>query len=121
MSFLYPRTISVTRPANAVGTGVLGYSGELKSTETVVRNTNNTIATGLRASIQLEGKTRGTAQGLLAADVGSSNWYIYVPDGTLGQIQTRDVVTDDLGLRYVVIAPYWNALGYQLLTQLLQV
>ena len=46
-------------------------------------------------------------------------WRLFTPRAALarGALQVRDVVTDDLGVRYQVAAPYWNSLGYAALLE----
>ncbi|MGF7131914.1 hypothetical protein P3T40_003397 [Paraburkholderia sp. EB58] len=117
MSFLYPRTIAITRPNNAVQAGYNpSYSGLSPSQETP-------IASDLPASIQLK-KDRGRPDTGLPGDTSAkSQWTILIPrsKAALGTIETWDVITDDLNVRYQVLAPYWNSLGYALLAERLEV
>lgn len=117
MSFLYPRTIAITRPASDLAPGYQpNYSGVEPANETP-------IADCLPASIQLK-KEKGRPNTNLPADQeAKSFWTILIPLGSapLGLIQNNDIVTDDLGVRYQVLAPYWNSLGYALLTERLDV
>lgn len=116
MSFLYPRTIAITRPARDLAVGYQpNYSGLDPATETPV-------ASGLPASIQLK-KERGKPDPGLPSDAAAKSfWTVFIPRGSaaLGLIQTNDVITDDLGVRYSVTAPYWNSLGYALLAESLE-
>lgn len=116
MSFLYPRTIAITRPTDNTAPGYNSqYSGSTPAQETP-------IASDLPASIQLK-KDRGRPETGLPGDTSAkSQWTILIPLGAaaLGTIQTWDVATDDLGVRYQVVAPYWNSLGYALLTERLE-
>lgn len=114
MSFLYPRTIAVSRPGTQPGVGAQGYGGELPSTETP-------IASGLPASIQFY-KERGRNEAQLPGDVGKTYDRILIPASAaaLGLIMSRDIITDDLGLRYAVVKPYWNSLGYNLMVERLE-
>lgn len=114
MSFLYPRTIAVSRPGTQPGVGAQGYGGELPSTETPV-------ASGLPASIQFY-KERGHNEAQLPGDVGKTYDRILIPASAaaLGLIRSRDIITDDLGLRYAVVKPYWNSLGYNLMVERLE-
>jgi hypothetical protein len=111
MSFIYPRTITISRPFNTSGVGALPYQGLDPSDETV-------IATGIIASIQKESSV--SLQSGLPGDVASgSEWAIFfvLPNGTL---LDRDIITDDLGERYQVMAAYWNSLGYKAICERLQ-
>jgi hypothetical protein len=115
MSFLYPRTVSIHRPTPNTGAGALGYSGETAANETVV-------LTGLPASIQHRG-ARGKAPGNLPADAQSgADWYVFIPaaNAALGTIAERDIVVDDIGKRYQVIAAYASPLGHRLAVTLLE-
>lgn len=119
MSFLYPRTISIHRPAvlaapggTNVATLVSAYSGETIASETVVLS-------GLPASIQYNsGDTRGTAP--LPADVQKpGGWNIYLPLSAgvpNGGITEDDVVVDDTipPRRYQVEAAYSHPMGWKL-------
>lgn len=116
MSFIYPRTIAITRPIAQTGVGAQSYSGELASAE-------SSIASGISASIQMRRKGVSGRNQNLPADAPATDWAIFIPlsQGSLGEIAERDIVTDDLGRRYQVDGAYWDSLGYQLLTTLLQV
>lgn len=66
----------------------------------------------------------GSPQAGLPADASQrSYWKILTQPGTVepGSIHTRDIVTDDLGVRYQVVAPYLNTYGYTLLSERLEV
>ena len=116
MSFLYPRVISISRPASDVAVGYQpNYSGLDPANETP-------IASDLPASIQLK-KERGKPDPDLPSDAAAKSfWTVLIPRGSaaLGLIQTNDVITDDLGVRYQVIGAYWNSLGYALLVERLE-
>ena len=114
MSFIYPRTISVKRPAANSGTGSIGYGGEIPSTETA-------IASGLPASIQHHSGQGRTVTGLPADAPKGADWYIFLKAAVAeGTITENDIVIDDLGKRYHVIAAYWAPLGYRRATTLLR-
>lgn len=116
MSFLYPRTVAISRPNAQTGFGAQGYSGETAAAET-------SVVSGLPASIQL--KKEGSAPDAdLPGDVAKRPFYVvFIPANqvTLGTINRQDIVTDDLGIRYQVLANYWNSLGYSLLAEELEV
>ncbi len=103
MSFLYPRTIAITRPRSAAGIGVQTYGGVAASAE-------DAVASGIAASIQLV-RVGGEGPAKLPADAARSRWRVFFK-GPSALVRDRDVITDDLGLRYQVSAAYWNALGY---------
>jgi hypothetical protein len=114
MSFLYPRTVTITRSNAQTGFGAIGYGGVTKANETL-------IAANLPASIQLQ-KSRGGQEAGLPADTSKVYWKVLIPlaAAAKGLIQARDIVTDDLGERYQVAAPYWNSLGHNLLCERLE-
>ncbi len=110
MSFIYPRTIAITRPAAGAAVGDAGYSGVSSDNETAV-------VSGLAASIQFKRPSGGLASRLPADVVAKSIWIIFIPPSAgvaNGVVLDRDIVTDDLGQRYQVAANYWNSLGYAL-------
>lgn len=114
MSFLYPRTVSISRPTQPDGVGAVGYGGETKVSEMA-------IASGISANIQLN-KQHGNQVVNLPGDGARTLWKILMPayQAPLGLIQSRDIVTDDAGVRYQVVAPYWNSLGHNLLCERLE-
>jgi hypothetical protein len=115
MSFLYPRTIAITRPTGETGIGAVGYGGETPVSEVPV-------ASGLAASIQFD-KDKGASDAKLPGDARKTFWKVLIPRSAaaLGLIAQWDIITDDLGQRYQVYAPYWNSLGYALRVEKLEV
>jgi len=111
MNFIYPRTITITRPKVQSGVGAVAYGGVIQAQELP-------IAQGISASIQLSKQGKSGAVGLPAD--GKTTWWKILFQGPLGLVQDRDIITDDLGVRYQVVAPYWNSLGYNLLTERLE-
>jgi hypothetical protein len=108
--FLYPRVIAVTRPTAAPSAGDAGYLGLQQTSET-------TIATGIRASIQFDSHGARPVSDVPADSSGRSLWKVFIPLSAgiaNGTIQKNDILTDDLGNRYQVEAPYWNSLGWNL-------
>ena len=101
MSFIYPRTIAITRPPESAGVGFQGYTELSPGSE-------DPVVSGLQASIQLAGQP-GNPTGL-PSGVNLNDYRIFVPRQLLakGIVKIRDVITDDLGVRYKVIAPYWE-------------
>lgn len=116
MSFIYPRTIAITRPVPIAAAGDVGYSGASADSETP-------IASGIPCSIQFKKPSGGLAAHLPADVVAKSMWVVFIPLGaaiSLGAVNDRDLVTDDLGKRYQVAADYWNSLGYALVCERLE-
>jgi hypothetical protein len=111
MSFIYPRTINITRPQVQSGVGAVAYGGLIETQE-------SQIAQDIPASIQLSKQGKSGAVGLPAD--GKTTWWRILFHGPLGLVTDRDIITDDLGIRYQVVAPYWNSLGYSLLTERLE-
>lgn len=115
-NFIYPRTIAISRPGAAPVAGDGGYSGLPQGSET-------TVATGIPASIQF---SRSGSQPLakVPSDVAgrATPVDVLIPRNALtnGTVELRDIVTDDLGQRYQVIAPYWDSMGYALRVMLLE-
>ena len=112
--FLYPSTVSITRPAaQSSSVGAIAYGGQgVPASETAV-------ATNIPASIQHH-KPTGAPRTDLPSDASNRTmWRLFTPRAALakGVLQVRDVVTDDLGVRYQVAAPYWNSLGYAALLE----
>lgn len=117
MSFIYPRTITITRPG--AQPAAVGDQGEAPSADPSLETP---LASGLPASIQARNAGGKNSVGL-PADGANQTWRVMIPKSAagLGTIQNRDIVTDDLGNRYQVVADYWNSLGYNLITQRLEV
>lgn len=112
MSFMYPRTITITRPNATSGVGALPYQGLDPANEAI-------IATAVAANIQRSENTR-TLDEKLPGDVArGSVWAIFfdLPNGT---VNDRDIITDDLNERYQVMASYWNSMGYKAICERLQ-
>lgn len=115
MSWIYPRRVAITRPQVELPLGAGPYSAEALTKEIPV-------AANIPASIQLKGGSR-RPDPMLPADTSSKTlWRVFIPAPALadGTVQTRDILTDDLGQRYQVIGPYWNSLGYNLLVERLE-
>lgn len=102
MSFLYPRLISIARPGVDDSVGEQGYSGLSPDNETPV-------AAGIPAHIQADRQGTAPAARLPSDAAGQSTWKIIFKAAN-GLARNRDVITDDQGLRYQVIAAYWGPL-----------
>lgn len=117
-SFLYPRTVAVRRPPAALADGVQpGYGGLDPAAEAPVLS-------GLPASIQ-ESATAGATGAQLPSDARSATtWRVFIPKRACADpaaIRTRDVLVDDLGRRFQVVAAYFNSLGWNCRVELLEV
>lgn len=114
MSAVYDRVISVTRPLSQLTAngGKAPYLKEEQGSEAPV-----TGATGLAASIQYDRFGAKPTPGLPGDEPRSGSFKVYVR-GAAGLIQNNDIITDDVGLRYTVIAAPWNAMfGFTLMVQ----
>jgi hypothetical protein len=110
MSFLYPRTITFTRPG-AQPIDQVGFQADAPSADPVLE-IPVTGAANLPASIQLRGR-QGTNPVGLPSDSQQDEWNIFLPLGACakGVLKDGDIGTDDLGDRYQIRA-YWDSLGY---------
>jgi hypothetical protein len=111
-NFLYPSTISISRPNANNAVGSQPYGGSLITDETV-------IATGIAAHIQADRQGTRPETGLPADAAGQSIWKIIFM-GTKGLVRERDIITDDQGKRYQVIAADWGPLVTTCRCQILQ-
>ena len=108
MSFLYPRTCTISRPVPAQGSGgVQGYGGRTQE-----RGVATVIADGVPCSIQARREGTRNPPGL-PADATKASWRIFMPLGAVsdGQVRDTDVITDDLGRTFGVLADYTNSMG----------
>jgi hypothetical protein len=116
MSFTYPRVISIRRPGGQpMPSASVGFQGPSPSGEP---DKETAIGTGIRCSIQARREgTKGVVG--LPADATLTTWWILIPKSALafGTIQENDIVYDDLGERYQIVANYWNSLGYRISVQ----
>jgi hypothetical protein len=103
MNALRPRTITIKRNAPQTGVGAVGYGGVTAADEQV-------ILEDIEASIQNTRIGRDNKVGL-PMDRQQSTWKIfYQADPTL--VRENDLIYDDLGRRFRIIAAYPHALGY---------
>ena len=100
------RILSVIRPSQETGPGVVGYSGYTPGTSEV-------IMTGMYASVLKEGRGEA-APSKLPTDVREPNWVIYMPN--LGNVPLRvgDIAIDDLGQNYAIYSNELTDLGWRL-------
>lgn len=115
MSFIYPRTVSISRPQTNETPGGQSYSGTTKAQESV-------ILSDLPASIQFFSRLSMPLGKTPSDATDRAGWRILIPRSAAqnGQIAERDIVTDDLCKRYEVFGAYWNSLGHNLQCELLQ-
>lgn len=102
MSFLFPRTVRLSRPNGDPGTGARPYSGLLQANETAILTTS--------AHIQPDRQGKPPLEGLPGDAVGQPTWKLILKL-PLGTVRKRDVLTDDLGTRYQVAYSAWTPLG----------
>ena len=110
-TFIYPRTIKVTRSPAQSGVGAQPYGSLNRAAETVVFS-------DCAASIQARNTSTSSTIGL-PADGKKSMWLVFIGRAecsrlglVAGQIRARDWVIDDAGERYHVLNNYWDSLGY---------
>jgi hypothetical protein len=101
------------RQTPVTGGGLKPYGGDTRANEEV-------IASGLPASIQAKRERSRPDGGLPSEAYSRAGWNVFIRTASLGEITERDVIVDDLGKRYQVIAAYWNSLGYKITADLLQ-
>lgn len=113
MSFLYPRTLTLVRPATQSGEGKLTYGGKTQAGETV-------IASSVPCGFDLRREGQKDTPGL-PGDGTRPTYDCRIPRKALakGTVKDRDIVIDDEGLRYQVVGPFWASLGYALRVELL--
>ncbi|QAU22590.1 hypothetical protein EO087_00220 [Dyella sp. M7H15-1] len=99
-------TVTLWRPQQQPGVGALGYGGSTKSNETEV-------ATSFPASVLAATKT-GHAPNNLPGDVAAA-WYTLLLPALPGgaQLLAHDVLTNDLGYRYVLLSVELSTLGWR--------
>ena len=112
MSFLYPRSITVSRQNQDILVGSQPYAGVTQANETV-------IVSGVPAHIQADRQGTSPVAKLAADAAGQSTWKI-IFKLPLGTVQNRDIITDDLGNRYQVISADWGPLVTTCRAQILE-
>jgi len=118
MSFIYPRTISVFRnPQFAAGTANLGLQvyQEPQTVNGASVWKSTPMFTGVACSIQEYRSGQRPVENLPGSALVTPTWKIFIPFNALakGSMLVRDFILDDLGIKYQVIDPYWNSLGYR--------
>jgi hypothetical protein len=112
-NFLYPNTISITRPNQNTGVGTVGYGGLSPMDE-------SSIASGIPANIQIDKGSRTPVAKLPGDATYESIWKI-IFKGPNGLTQTRDIITDELGRRFQVVSADWGPMVTTCRSQLLEV
>ena len=101
-SFIYPRTITITRV------------DIVKTTADGLHEQEVFVAVDLPASIQMK-RARPVGPPVRMGPTQSADaqpeWLILF-EGDKDLVQKSDKITDDLGEVYQVEAPYWNSLGW---------
>lgn len=113
MSFMYPRTITLVRPARQSGGGKQSYGGKTQAGEAI-------IAEGVPCNFDLRREGQKDTTGL-PGDGTRPTYDCRIPLKALakGMVKDRDIIIDDEGLRYQVVGPFWASLGYALRVELL--
>jgi hypothetical protein len=117
VSFLYPRTISITRMNQIATVGVVDdYAGESEQGET-------TIYSGLPANIAQNRQRTAMEAGVPQDATSRTGWAINIPLASsppAGSIVERDIVVDDIGKRYIINGAGYTSLGWRLVTELMK-
>jgi hypothetical protein len=112
VSFLYPNTISISRPNQNTSIGTQPYSGVARTAETL-------IASRIAANVYVDRQGQVPVAKLPADAAGQSTWKI-VFKGAKGLARSRDIITDELGRRFQVIAADWGSLATTCRAQILE-
>jgi hypothetical protein len=101
------RTVTVFRPQQQAGVGAVGYGGNTAQNQTA-------IATGFPASVLINAKADNSSV-KLPGDTRQAWWNLLLPPipGNI-IIQDADVVTDEIGNRYVVSAAELTDMGWRI-------
>lgn len=118
---LYPRLVEIRREkseaSSSTTVGLVGYSGAEIDPYPANQSGEEVLYTKIPANIQAGSARARRGTGPLPQDaVTNPQWDIYIPITALalGAVQARDIVVDDLGVRYQVGQPYCNLLGWKL-------
>jgi len=101
------RTVTVFRPQQQAGVGAVGYGGNTAQNQTA-------IVTGFPASVLINAKADNSSV-KLPGDTRQAWWSLLLPPipGNV-IIQDADVVTDEIGNRYVVSAAELTDMGWRI-------
>lgn len=100
------RTINVLRPQQQTGLGAVGYGGDTDANETP-------LMTGWPASV-LQGTKGEKNEVNLPGDVRNPWWQILMPAFPGVVLQSADIITDDIGRRYIVSSAELTDLGWRM-------
>jgi hypothetical protein len=112
MSFnprLYPRRIKIERADHQNGEAKVSYGGMTPEEFSLVLD-------NVPCNVQSKSSGRSNTANL-PADTVVAQWQINIPRDTVadGVIKKRDIITDDLGRRFSVVADHCHPLGWKLL------
>jgi hypothetical protein len=107
------RTINVLRVSMDSGVGQVGYGGDTASTE-------QPLMTGWPASV-LQGTKGEQNEVRLPGDVRTPWWAILMPAWPGIVLRTSDIITDDLGRRYIVSSAELTDMGWRITAMQTQV
>ena len=119
MSFVYPRSVTIYRlPGFSVGSAGFGAQQYQEAQAAAVDQSvfaSTPIFSGVKCSIQEYRSGQRPTEMLPGSAIVTPTWKVYIPLRAipLGALQSRDYFVDDVGIRYVVIDPYWNSLGHR--------
>lgn len=102
-NFLFPSSITITRPNAQSAVGVQAYGGLLVANETV-------IASGIAAHIQADRQGTTPMARVPGDAAGESIWKI-IFKGAASLVKERDFITDEQNKRYQVISADWGPLS----------
>jgi hypothetical protein len=99
------RTINVLRPQQQTGVGAVGYGGDTDANETLLMQ-------GWPASL-LQGTKGEKNEVNLPGDVRNPWWQMLMPAFSGVVLQSADIVTDDIGRRYIISSAELSDLGWR--------
>lgn len=125
MSFIYPRTINIyrwTQNLASNGFGAQPYQEPQTASGNVAVWQTEPVLTSINCSIQEYRAGTRSIENMPGSSLVTPTTKIFIPKNqlTIGQVNMRDYVMDDLGIQYIVIDNYWNSLGYRLYCVYLQ-
>ena len=104
------RVISVLRPTQPTGVGAVGYGGDIVGTEAVLMQ-------GWPASVLQGSKGEKNPAGI-PGDERLPWWELLFPSFPGVILNTSDVITDDLGRRYIISSPELTDLGWRIVASM---